>query len=210
MKALIQGLVLSTVASTMGVSAQADALYQQYQAQWAAAQYQQQGDAREAALASLSAKVRQDVQQHPDDLALRTWAGIIVGSYAGAKGGIGALSLAKEAKADYEAVIARDPSTLQGSALTSLGVLYYKVPGWPLGFGDDKQAEFMLKRGLNLNPEGIDSNYFYADYLASKGDNDTARRYLQKALAAPDRPGRALADSGRREEIRALQKKLAE
>ncbi|MFC3914407.1 hypothetical protein ACFOSS_13155 [Pseudaeromonas sharmana] len=209
MKATTFAAVMSLVAGAC-FPLQAEELYQHYQQRWAEAQYLQQGEARETALQALSTEVRQDVQQHPEDMALRTWAGIIVGSYAGAKGGLGALSLAEEAKADYEAVIAKDPSTLQGSALTSLGVLYYKVPGWPLGFGDGKQAEFMLKRGLNLNPDGIDSNFFYADYLAEKGDKEAARRYLQKALSAADRPGREVADRGRRDEIRALQKQLAE
>ena len=128
--------------------------------------------------------------------------------WAQAKGGLGALGLAKEAKADYEAVIAQDPSTLQGSALTSLGVLYYKVPGWPLGFGDDKLAAKMLMEGLKYNPHGIDSNYFYADYLASQGNKPQAMAFLAKALKAQPRPGREVADAGRRQEIQALQQRL--
>ena len=184
--------------------------YQQFQQRWAQAQYQQQGDAKEAALAKLAEEVRQASKQAPEDLKLKTWAGIIIGSYAGAKGGLGALSLAKEAKVDYETVIARDPGTLNGSALTSLGVLYYKVPGWPLGFGDEEKAAFLLKRGLNFNPDGIDSNYFYADYLAASGKKQEALPYLEKALKAAPRPGRELADEGRRSEILALQKTLTE
>jgi len=184
--------------------------YQQFQKQWEQAQYSQEGEAREAALAALAESVRQASAAAPEDLKLKTWAGIIIASYAGAKGGLGALSLAKEAKADYEAVIAQDPTTLKGSALTSLGVLYYKVPGWPLGFGDEERAEFMLKRGLNLNPDGIDSNYFYGDYLAAKGKKQEAMTYLEKALKAAPRPGREVADAGRRNEIQALQQKLAE
>ena len=182
--------------------------YQQFQQRWEQAQYQQQGDAKEAALAKLAEEVRQASKQAPEDLKLKTWAGIIIGSYAGAKGGLGALSLAEEAKADYEAVIAKDPSVLHGSALTSLGVLYYKVPGWPLGFGDEERAEFMLKRGLALNPDGIDSNYFYADFLLSQGKLEQAKPYLEKAKAAPARPGREIADAGRQGEIARLQEKL--
>ena len=184
--------------------------YQQFQKAWEQAQYSKEGDAREAALASLAESVRKASAAAPEDLKLKTWAGIIIASYAGAKGGIGALSLAKEAKADYEVVIAKDPSILKGSALTSLGVLYYKVPGWPLGFGDEERAEFMLKRGLNLNPDGIDSNYFYGDYLAAQGKKQEAKVYLDKALKAAPRPGREVADAGRRNEIQALQQKLAE
>ncbi|MCD8548314.1 MAG: hypothetical protein LRY38_07855 [Aeromonadaceae bacterium] len=182
--------------------------YQSFAARWAQANYQQSGDAKEAALARLSEEVRAASQAAPQDLALKTWAGIIIGSYAGAKGGLGALGLAKEAKAAYEAVIAQEPSTLQGSALTSLGVLYYKVPGWPLGFGDDKLAAKMLTEGLKYNPHGIDSNYFYADFLASQGKQPQALVFLAKALNAPPRPGREVADAGRRQEIQALQQRL--
>ena len=182
--------------------------YLQFQQQWAEAQYRLQGDAQEQALARLADAVRASSAKHPDDLALKTWAGIIIGSYAGAKGGLGALSLAEESKAAYEAVIAKDPSVLNGSALTSLGVLYYKVPGWPLGFGDEERAAFMLKRGLALNPDGIDSNYFYADFLASQGKKEEAKRYLQKAKTAAPRPGREIADAGRQSEIARLQEKL--
>ena len=184
--------------------------YQVFQHKWELAQYQQKGEAQEQALAALADEVRKAAQAHPDDLKLKTWAGIIVGSYAGAKGGLGALGLAKEAKRDYEEVIVKDASTLNGSALTSLGVLYYRVPGWPVGFGDDEKAAFLLKRGLNFNPDGIDSNYFYADYLLSQGKPDEAKPYLQKALQAAPRPGREIADAGRRSEIQLLQRKLAE
>ena len=209
-RALLSLVCGSIVGLSMSIPAAASDSepYLQFQQKWAQAQYQQQGDAQEQALATLANEVRASSAAHPDDLALKTWAGIIIGSYAGAKGGLGALSLAEESKAAYEAVIAKDPSVLHGSALTSLGVLYYKVPGWPLGFGDEERAAFMLKRGLALNPDGIDSNYFYADFLFSQGKKEEAKRYLQKAKAAAPRPGREIADAGRQSEIARLQEQL--
>ena len=45
---------------------------------------------------------------------------------------LGALGLAKQARADFEQAIKLDPTALDGSAYTSLGVLYYSVPGWPV------------------------------------------------------------------------------
>ena len=51
-----------------------------------------------------------------------------------------------------------------GSAYTSLGTLYFKAPSWPISFGDDKKAEVMLKQALAINPDGIDSNFFYAEF----------------------------------------------
>jgi hypothetical protein len=66
----------------------------------------------------------------------------------------------------------------------------------------------MLQRGLKLNPEGIDSNYFYADFLANQGKKEEAKSYLLKAKAAATRPGREIADAGRQREIAVLQEKL--
>lgn len=93
---------------------------------------------------------------------------------------------------------------MDGSAYTSLGALYYQVPGWPIGFGDDTKAEWHLQRALIINPEGIDSLYFWGDYLHEKGRDNDARQALESALLATPREGRELADSGRRDEIRQL------
>ena len=48
---------------------------------------------------------------------------------------MGALGLVKRARADFEAAIKLDAGALDGAAYTSLGALYYQVPGWPVGFG---------------------------------------------------------------------------
>jgi tetratricopeptide (TPR) repeat protein len=136
------------------------------------------------------------------------WHGITLSSHAGAKGGLGALGLAKEARRELQAAERIDPNAMQGSIYTSLGTLYYKVPGWPIGFGDDDKAEAYLQKALRLNPNGIDPNYFYADFLYGKHRYREAMQALEKALAAPARPLRPLADSGRREEIRALMDKV--
>ena len=61
---------------------------------------------------------------------------------------------------------------------------------------------------LAINPDGIDPNFFYAEYLAERDRNAEARQYLEKALKAAPRPGRELADKGRREEIRVLLERL--
>ena len=53
--------------------------------------------------------------------------------------------------------------------ITSLGTLYYKVPGWPIGFGSDKKAREYLAKALDLNPTGIDPNYFMGEFLFDAG-----------------------------------------
>lgn len=180
----------------------------QLQSQWAEAMYKAHGDGKEKQLEKLSDQARTLVGSNPEDANALIWEGIVLGSYAGAKGGLGALGLVKEAKAAFEKAISLNSKALDGSAYTSLGSLYYQVPGWPLGFGDDAKAEDFLKKGLAINPTGIDPNYFYGDFLFRQGRYSESEQALNKALSAPARPGRELADEGRRGEIRDLLTKV--
>ncbi|MDL2198733.1 hypothetical protein QQF45_06580 [Halopseudomonas aestusnigri] len=179
------------------------------QQRWAEIQYQLPEDQKADAFEALAAEAGQALAQEPDDAPLLIWRGIILSSWAGADGGLGALGKVKEAKSLFEHALQVDPQALQGSAYTSLGALYYQVPGWPIGFGDDEQAEALLKQALALNPDGIDSNYFWGDYLIDQKRYAEARAALFKAQAAAPRPDRPLADQGRQAEIRARLDKIA-
>lgn len=178
------------------------------QRDWEVIRYQAPASDREKRFEALSAKAHKVVEAYPGRSEPLIWEGIVLSSWAGEKGGLGALSLAKQAKADYEQAIQIDGKALDGSAYNSLGVLYYKVPGWPLGFGDKAKAKELLHKALALNPNGIDPNFFYAEYLVETKHADEAMPYLEKALQAAPRPGRQIADSGRREEVRVLMAKL--
>jgi tetratricopeptide (TPR) repeat protein len=172
---------------------------------WAKANYETPaGDARKEAFDALEKRAEAFTKQHPGRAEALIWEGIIESSYAGAKGGLGALGLAKEARANLEAALKIDPTALNGSAYTSLGTLYYRVPGFPVGFGDHDKARKMLQEALKINPNGIDPNYFYADFLVKEGEYAAALPYLEKAAKAPARPGREVADKGRHAEIDAL------
>ncbi|MDC8829285.1 tetratricopeptide repeat protein [Alteromonas gilva] len=148
------------------------------------------------------------VTAQPESAELLIWLGIIQSSTAGAEGGLGALAYAKAAKKNFETALNINENALHGSALASLGVLYHKVPGWPIGFGSDKKAEKLLKRALEVNPDGIDSNYFYAEYLFDEGEYRQALVFLDKATHAAPRADRPLADEGRRNDIAVLKAKL--
>ncbi len=178
------------------------------QGRWAEINYQVPAAQREAEFAKLAAEADTLVRSNPQDAELHIWRGIILSTYAGAKGGLGALDLVKQSKASLERALALDPKALHGSAYTSLGALYYQVPGWPIGFGDDQQAEKLLKQALQLNPNGIDPNYFYGDFLFRQARYSEAKRALEKAQAASARPGREVADRGRQAEIAALLAKV--
>jgi tetratricopeptide (TPR) repeat protein len=175
---------------------------------WAEVNYTTPKAQREAAFEALAKQAATAKASQPKDAGALIWEGIVLSSHAGERGGLGALGLAKQARADFEQAIKLDPNALDGSAYTSLGVLYYQVPGWPLGFGDDDKARELLRKGLKANPDGIDANYFHGDFLRDQGDWAGAAAALEKALAAPSRPGRELADQGRRKEAAALLAKV--
>jgi len=171
------------------------------QSRWAVANYELEDKAQLEAFEELVTEADGYTASHPDDVDGWIWSGIIKSTYAGVKGGLGALGLAKAARKDLEKAIDMDGAAMNGSAYTSLGTLYLNVPGWPVGFGSDKKAEKMLRKGLELNPDGIDSNYFFAEYLRDQGQRAEARTYYLKARAAAPRPGRPVADAGRQKEI---------
>ncbi|PTS83125.1 hypothetical protein DBR00_15835 [Pseudomonas sp. HMWF032] len=201
-------LLCLTSLPSFALSEQGQTQLQTLQNRWAEINYQLPEEQREKAFASLSEQAQKAVAAEPNAAELRIWNGIILSTYAGAKGGLGALGLVKEAKASLEQGLALDPKALSGSAYTSLGSLYYQVPGWPVGFGDDEKAEVMLKQALAINPDGIDPNYFYGDYLARAKRFDEAKAALEKALQAPPRPDRQSADDGRKQDIQTLLNKV--
>jgi tetratricopeptide (TPR) repeat protein len=179
------------------------------QSAWAQANYQvPTGAAREQAFDRLAQQAAAFSEKYPRRAEPLIWEGIVLSTFAGVKGGLGALGLAKQARDRLEAALKIDPQALAGSAHTSLGTLYHKVPGFPLSFGSDKKARTHLEQALKMNPDGIDPNYLYAEFLYDEGEYAEARRHLGIAGRAADRPGREVADAGRRAEIRDLLAKL--
>lgn len=177
---------------------------------WEVIRYQTPAAEREKRFEVLATKAHKVSEANPGRSEPLVWEGIIVSSWAGEKGGLGALGLVKQAKGLYEAAIKIDGNALDGSAYNSLGVLYYKVPGWPIGFGDKARARELLQKALAINPKGIDPNFFFGEYLLETGQPAEAANYLERALQAPPRPGRQVADAGRREEARTLLEKVKE
>ncbi|MGD2118298.1 MAG: hypothetical protein PVG66_08065 [Chromatiales bacterium] len=194
---VLSGLLLLSAGTQAAVSPEVT----QLQTQWAHIKYQLPQDQREQAFEKLAQQAQQIADAQPDSAEAKIWEAIILASNAGERGGLGALSLVKRARELLLEAEKLDATALDGSMYTSLGSLYYQVPGWPLGFGNDGKAREYLGKALQINPEGIDANYFYADFLMDQGDYQGAVVAFEKALQAPDRPDRPVADMGRRQEI---------
>lgn len=197
-KSAITGLLLVGAASLQAAMPEDVAIVQKA---WAEARYHTAEDKQEAAFQELVEKARQLVSDYPAQAAPKVWLAISLSTDAGVNGGLGALGKVKEAKELLDEAEKIDPEVLNGSVYTSLGSLYYQVPGWPIAFGNDEMAEKYLKKALALNPEGIDPNYFYGDFMLAEDRPAEALKYLEKAKAAPARPNRPVADAGRQAEV---------
>lgn len=139
--------------------------------------------------------------RYPDKPEPLVWQALALLLEAEVRSDLATLGIVKKARNLLEQVESTTPSLMDGSVTAMLGALYYEVPGWPLSFGDGKKAVFYLKKALAINPDGMDPNYFYGDYLTQRGKRREAVPYLEKALSVPTRPGHQAADEGRKRDI---------
>ena len=211
-KIIVTSILAITINGTFSLAAHANLATDVHtlQTSWAKANYELKDDAQTKAFKVLIEQAKATTAQYPEKAESWIWLGIIQSTYAGKAGPFSAMSYAESAKASLEKAMDLNATALNGSAYASLGTLYFKVPGWPIGFGDDDKASNLLKKAVEINPKGIDSNYFYADYLIEEDEYKAAKQYLLKAKTAPSRPDRPLADKGRQQEILALLSKVNE
>jgi len=174
------------------------------QHQWVQANYEEDDKVKEVAFIALQDSSTLLTAVFPEQAQIWIWHGIIQSSYAGVKGGLSALSLVDDAKDSFEKALTLDENALQGSAHTSLGILYLKVPGWPISFGDDDESKKHLKMALEINPTGIDVNYFLAEFYVEQRNYLKAKEHLIAAQSAPARLNRADADKFRQLEVSTL------
>ncbi len=173
--------------------------------EWAQINYQTPKKQRKEAFERLAQKASAITSANPNQAEPMVWEAIILASTAGELRGVAklkAMDFVTKARDLLLKAKKIDANALAGSVYTSLGSLYYQVPGWPLGFGSDEKAKSYLTKGLQLNPKGLDQNYFYGDFLMSQGDYAGAIKAFKQALAAPVIPERPVFDAGRREEVR--------
>ena len=128
---------------------------------WAHITYEVKGSSTQTkALDKLADQAAAIVAKYPGQAAPLLWQGIVVSEQANRANIFHKLSLATKARDIIAKAYAIDPKVADGGAAMSLGVLYYKVPGSPIGFGDDAKAKRLLSEALALDPDGLDATYF--------------------------------------------------
>lgn len=177
--------------------------------EWARIKYQVPGkDQKYQQLDRLAVEAAQVVAKYPGHAEPLLWQGIVTSEEAAQASVLKQLGLATAARDILLKAYKIDPLAEKGGVAMSLGVLYYKVPGWPIGFGDAKKAKAYLDQGIVVDPSSLDTNWFFGDYWVTKGDTERAKAFFTKALAAPVDPSRPVWDTGRRAEVRAAMAKL--
>lgn len=184
-----------------------DASIEKLQHEWATAYYKTPEKDKEAAFEKLVEEAHKVSAANPGRAEPLIWEGIITSTLAKYQSIFSAGGTAKAARDLLLAAEKIDANALNGSALTSLGSLYYKVPRFG-SFGDHDKARDYLERALKVNPDGIDPNFFMGELMVERGENAKALEYFKKALNAPARPGREDADTGRKAEIQDAIKKI--
>lgn len=162
---------------------------------WAAAYYQGSEAQQKQAYPLLRKQAEELVGRYPGAAEPKIWQATIMVTNAGFESALTALSTLEAAKALLETAIQQNPKALDGAAYLTLGTLYYMVPGWPVSFGDNQLAEQMLRASLAVNPNGIDANYYYGDFLLQQDRVREAESYFLKASLASVRKQQVLSDS---------------
>lgn len=197
--------ILLLISNAVSARPLADAI-QQIESAWAKAYYQQTHEQQKTSLSALIKQAQALSQQYPEAAEPKIWHAVLLSTQAANLPAFEALTALDNAKTLLEQSIKQNPKALAGTAYTTLGTLYFMAPPWPISFGDNDKARQMLLKGLEINPNGIDSNYFYAQFLLSQGQDRDALNYLKKALKAPLRKTQHFADSQLKQEIMATLK----
>ncbi len=169
---------------------------------WANAYYQSDEAGQKQAYPKLLEQAVVLLKRYPNAAEPKIWLATILATNAAFESPLMALSNLNNAKDLLEAAIKINPKALDGSAYVTLGTLYYMLPGWPVSFGDDEMAEEYLKSSLDINPNGIDANYFYADFLFRQDRTVEAEAFFRKAVEAPVRKMQVYADTQLQNEAR--------
>ena len=152
-------------------------------------------------LVALAKQADHWVVDYPERPEPKIWKAIVLAARAKYVG-ISALVLVDEARTLLDEAIAMDPKANEAAGLNALGMLYHKVPIWPISFGNNKKARAYFVQALAAS-SNLDTNFRMGEFLLDMGEKEKGLSHLKTALALPARPDRP-EDVWKRKSIEAL------
>ncbi|MDF1583736.1 MAG: hypothetical protein RQ733_01210 [Methyloprofundus sp.] len=186
--------ILNLMPSTVWAYDLASAV-QHIESEWARIHYSVIREQQDKEFKHLLSEVTDLQAQYPKQAEFIIQQAIIVASNAENIDAFSALEAIHQAKDLLMQAIELNPKALDGAAFITLGTLYYKVPAWPVAYGDNDKAQQFLEKALTINANAIDANYYYADFLVTQGKKELALNYFNRALTAAVRSTQVFADT---------------
>lgn len=181
---------------------------------WAHIKFEEEDTAlQQKQISALADRASALAQKYPGRSEPVIWKGVLLSEGASMASEdhsmLTARSLAYQARDVLLEAEKMDPTALEAGAPASLGVLYYRVPSFPIAFGDTDLARKYLEEAIRNAPNGMDANYFYGDFLYNQRDYAGAQRVWKHALTIPVNAERPVWDKARRQVIQENLAKLA-
>lgn len=197
--------VLVAVPLTNTARAQAlEDTFSDFENRWAVTVFELPIGKRDRALKSLLFEARDLADKYSDLPEAVAWHGIVANECLRTGCMSRSTRLRKEARDALLKAESLDPLVLDGLVYATLGTLYSQAPTYLGGFGSKTKGIGYMWRAIVLDPEGLDTNYLYAELLVDEKRYKDAREILIKASALPARPDHMRADLGRHRQIQAL------
>ena len=169
--------------------------------EWAEVFYKLPSNQQASRFKALLPRVQALQEQYPKRAEPLILEAIVLCTLASTEWGFSSLTRLSKARELLIRSIDFDPKAMGASAFITLGNLYFRLPGWPISYGDDELARQYLESAVKLFPDALDANYFLGDYWLHEEDHAKALQYLEKADQAPVRPNHLLSDTRIKEEL---------
>lgn len=139
------------------------------------------GDEEHAEIRRLHTLADEHISKNSEDAKELVMRARILAYDASLTGGMEGLKMVTEAKELLEKSIEIDANVYNGYAHVLMGLLYDRVPPWPIGFGNLKKAVKHFELAMEIDPEGYESNYTYGEYLAKRRKHEKAIERFEAA-----------------------------
>jgi tetratricopeptide (TPR) repeat protein len=176
---------------------------------WAQTYYSKKNDdEKKKVYENLISQTETLAAQFPKNAEPLIWKGILTSNIAGVVGPMDALSKVKQAQNYFTEAIKLNPDALNSSAYVNLAILYHKLPAWPASFGDDDKAKELFDKALSKNPDSMEANLYYGEFLEDNGKKQEAITFLKKAYSIKLRPNQKFVDEQLQQEAKLHLSKL--